>query len=358
MPKVSVIVPCYNVEKYVARCLDSLINQTLRDIEIICIDDKSTDNTLEILNKYANLDSRIKLFTQSSNAGVAVARNIGLENATGAYIGFVDPDDYVDLDFYEKLYNKAQDTNAEIIVGNICERMLDGKKKKFTQWLKQLEQNKHYFNRWLWCAVYKKDFLINNKIYCPVGISMTEDTVFVTKCAVLTKKIATVKEVFYYYIKIQNSAASMYLSSNKIQHIIDASLMVVDFLNSENVSTHDYHKLFRKPFGFVSYGAYWRTTRQDDRLKLAQATQEMYNRHKYKNMFTKHMLYPFFCNNDYNGILDYVTKLADKPETIRFRFFNFITLVKIKNIESLTRIYILGLPIFCISWVKRGIYNG
>lgn len=119
MPKVSVIVPCYNVEHYIERSMNALVNQTLRDIEIICIDDKSTDNTLSKLQGFAAKDSRIKLFVQKENQGVAVARNIGLKNATGEYIGFVDPDDYVDLDFYEKLYLRAQKTGADIIQGDV-----------------------------------------------------------------------------------------------------------------------------------------------------------------------------------------------------------------------------------------------
>ena len=102
MPKISVIVPVYNVEKYLARCLDSIINQTLADIEIICINDGSTDNSLEILNDYAKKDSRIKIIDQT-NAGLSCARNAGMQIAQGEYIGFVDSDDWIDLDFYEKL---------------------------------------------------------------------------------------------------------------------------------------------------------------------------------------------------------------------------------------------------------------
>ena len=358
MPKVSVILPCYNVAPYVGACLDSLVNQTLRDIEIICVDDKSTDDTANIIKKRAGADARIKLIELPKNAGVSVARNTGIDAANGEYIGFVDPDDYVDLDFYEKLYETAKKTNTDITVGNIRECMLDGKNKKFTYWLKQVEHNKYHFNRWLWCAIYKKDFLINNKIYCPVGISMTEDTVFVTKCAVLAEGISVVYDTYYNYMRVQNSAASVYLSSTKIKHIIEASLMIVDFLNNQDIPERDYNRLFRKPFGFVSYGAYWRTTRCDDRMNLAHATQEMYNRHKYKHIFANHALYPFFYNNDYNGIFEYVSKLAEKPEKIEIKLFNAITILRLKQFEHKTRIYVLGIPILTIGWTKRGVYNG
>ena len=117
-PKVSVIIPCYNVEKYIDRCLNSLIHQTLKNIEIICIDDKSTDFTLKKLLKYAKQDPRIIVIPQKKNSGAAIARNIGIEHTRGRYIGFVDADDYVDKDFYEKLYITAIKNKAQIAKGN------------------------------------------------------------------------------------------------------------------------------------------------------------------------------------------------------------------------------------------------
>ena len=113
--KISIIVPVYNVEKYLERCLDSLINQTLKDIEIICINDGSTDNSSEILKEYAKKDSRIIIINQN-NQGISVARNNGMNKAKGKYIGFVDSDDWVDLDFFEKLYKAAEKHNAQIAV--------------------------------------------------------------------------------------------------------------------------------------------------------------------------------------------------------------------------------------------------
>ena len=115
MPKVSVIIPIYNTEKYLRKCLDSVCNQTLSDIEIICVNDCSTDNSLEILEEYASKDNRIKLIDFKENKGAAVARNAGIDEAKGEYIGFVDSDDFIDLDFYEKLYNKAVKSGADCV---------------------------------------------------------------------------------------------------------------------------------------------------------------------------------------------------------------------------------------------------
>ena len=113
MPKVSVIIPVYNTEKYLEKCLDSVCNQTLSDIEIICVDDCSTDNSLNILKEYAQKDNRIKLIEFKENKGAAAARNEGIKAATGEYIGFIDSDDYPETDsYYEQLYTKAKQENA------------------------------------------------------------------------------------------------------------------------------------------------------------------------------------------------------------------------------------------------------
>lgn len=116
MIKVSIIVPIYNVEKYLKRCLDSLVNQTLNDIEIICINDGSTDGSLEILNEYGRRDDRIVIINQE-NSGLSATRNKGIDIAKGQFIGFVDSDDWVSKDYFEKLYNSAIQNEAEIAVG-------------------------------------------------------------------------------------------------------------------------------------------------------------------------------------------------------------------------------------------------
>ena len=118
MIKVSVIIPVYNVESYLSECLDSIINQTLKDIEIICIDDCSTDNSYNILLEYANKDSRIKIIKNIENNGVGFARNVGQFSAIGDYIYFIDPDDYISLNFLEELYNTAVKYNSDIVNTN------------------------------------------------------------------------------------------------------------------------------------------------------------------------------------------------------------------------------------------------
>ena len=116
MPKVSVIVPVYNVEKYLSKCLDSLVNQTLKDIEIIVVNDGTKDNSQSIIDKYTKKYSKkIKSYIKE-NGGLSSARNYGLKYAKGEYISFIDSDDYVDLQMFEKMYNEAINHKFDIVV--------------------------------------------------------------------------------------------------------------------------------------------------------------------------------------------------------------------------------------------------
>lgn len=119
-PIVSIIIPIYNVEKYLKQCLESCINQTEKNIEIICVNDCSPDNSLEIINYYASIDSRIKIINQKENKGLGAARNIGLNNATGEYIWFIDSDDYINLNSCKIIYDIAKKNELDIIRFNGC----------------------------------------------------------------------------------------------------------------------------------------------------------------------------------------------------------------------------------------------
>jgi glycosyltransferase involved in cell wall biosynthesis len=113
MAKISVVVPVYNVEKYLKECIDSIINQTLEDIEIICVNDGSTDSSLEILNDYAKKDSRI-IVINKSNSGYGHTMNMGLNAATGEYVGIIESDDFADKNMFEDLYKLAKEYDADI----------------------------------------------------------------------------------------------------------------------------------------------------------------------------------------------------------------------------------------------------
>lgn len=118
-PKVSIIVPCYSVEQYLDRCVESLVGQTLLNIEIILVDDLSPDRTPEMCDEWAKKDSRIRVVHKVQNGGLGLACNTGIEVSTGEYIAFCDSDDYVDKDMYETMYNAAAKENVDVVFSGI-----------------------------------------------------------------------------------------------------------------------------------------------------------------------------------------------------------------------------------------------
>jgi len=202
--KVSVIVPVYNVEPYLRRCLDSLVNQTLKDIEIICINDCSPDNSLIVLKKYAKADNRIKIIDFEKNQGVSAARNAGIKIARGEYVGTIDPDDYIDLDYYEKLYLKAKKTNADVVHANLKAGKV-GSDKEYVNSIKKMGKIYSLSSHCL--AIYRMDLLLKYSLEYPRGIKYSEDLVFLAKALFFANKVESVNNVFYHYIRRDDSAS-------------------------------------------------------------------------------------------------------------------------------------------------------
>lgn len=138
MPKITVCVPVFNSESYIEQCLTSITNQTLQDIEIICVDDGSKDRSLEILKQFESKDSRIKVIVQASNQGVGRARNLAIAMAKGQFMSFIDSDDYIDPQMYELLYQKACENQAEIAMCDV-KLMIDGGRKSKRKWFTPIE---------------------------------------------------------------------------------------------------------------------------------------------------------------------------------------------------------------------------
>ena len=187
--KVSIIVPVYNAEKYLEKALNSLVSQTLPDIEIICVNDGSTDNSLEILERFSNLDERIVVVTQP-NSGQSVARNLGLKLAKGEYIGFLDADDWVEPDTFEKLYFKANGSDISICSIKVCSN--DGEKlddpylslkvfpKNFDEKVFTHNDCSDFLFRICvtpWNKIYRRDFLSSFSIKFQDGVNF-EDNIF------------------------------------------------------------------------------------------------------------------------------------------------------------------------------------
>lgn len=219
--KVSVIIPVYNTEKYLDSCLESVENQTLKDIEIICINDGSKDNSLEILKNHKSKDNRIKIIDQE-NSGVSAARNAGIKKAIGEYITFVDSDDLISPYLCEINYNNAKKYDTDIIeFGDI--KFKDGEKENFEEYdnydnskilFSSCQDTENPFDKLkiegsIACSrLWKRDFLIKNNIYFKEGISLGEDSLFDWIAIAQARRVLQDKNVFYYYRIGRESSAT------------------------------------------------------------------------------------------------------------------------------------------------------
>lgn len=210
--KVSVIIPVYNVERYLVECLNSLIKQTLKDIEIICVDDGSTDNSLNILNEYKKRDKRI-IVLQQKNLGAGVARNLGLKVAKGKYLSFLDSDDFFEKDMLELAYEQIEKDKSDVVI--FAAKQYNDISKKTTEmpWSLRIEYlPKHNpfmpvemekylfdsFQNWAWNKLFRQDFIKNENIKFQ-EIKRTNDMAFVCLALAAASKISIIKKSFVYY---------------------------------------------------------------------------------------------------------------------------------------------------------------
>lgn len=207
MPKVSIIVPVYNVEKYISKCLDSLINQTLKDIEILIVNDGSKDNSQSIINEYKELYPNLIKTYMKKNGGLSDARNYALPYCQGEYIGFIDSDDFVDLNMYKKMYNSAKNYDSDIV---ICSYYCSYVDKNEIVTINNSYTKKELFldmRAAAWNKIYRKSILDESRIKFPKGL-IYEDTEFYCKLIPFINKVSYINEPLVFYVQRAGSIAN------------------------------------------------------------------------------------------------------------------------------------------------------
>lgn len=255
MPKVSIIVPLYNVERYLDRCMQSLLGQTLKDIEIIMVDDGSPDNCPKMCDEYAKIDNRVKV-VHKANAGLGYARNSGLDVATGEYVAFVDSDDYVDSDAYQTMYDEAVKVNADyvccgykrikngkcvweyngiphnknqIIGENDCLKVLGG----------MLCENKsqglfRHYDFAVWHGIYRLSLIATNKIrFCSEREYISEDIIFHISLIPCCNVIRVIPNTFYNYCLNEGTLTTKYKKGR-----FEAVLKLYDYIIELTLKLH------------------------------------------------------------------------------------------------------------------------
>lgn len=244
-PKVSVIIPVFNVEKYLRQCLESVLNQTLRDIEVICVDDGSTDDSTKILKEYADSDERVKVIYQE-NKGAGAARNTGMHAAKGQYLFFMDSDDYCAADFLSKTTAYADKKRSDILVFNFCRFDEQSGEKEYRDGLVKARypQGKDTFsykdnpraickivNPTPWNKLYLHEFVKKSGLEW-LEVSTTNDITFATLSVLAAERIAYLDETFLFYrVNLKGSITSMkkYCQDNVIKAVLSVDKQAQNF---------------------------------------------------------------------------------------------------------------------------------
>ena len=259
--EVSLIIPIYNVEKYLKQCLDSVINQTFKDIEIILVNDCSSDNSVQIIKEYQQKDERIVLINLQENKGQGNARNEGLKIAKGNYITFIDSDDWVTVDYIETLYKTIKKHNVDLVIANISTyNNVTGETKhiKFPQVMYNNPNTKNIKSimlkqRMIWSScskIYKKDFIFNNNIFFKQ--TLMEDILFNYEIILKSDNIIITDKNLYYY-RIKRNLSTMENKSNRIYSCVNVFKNIKQMLIDNN--KYEEFKTSFYSYGYLCFAA-------------------------------------------------------------------------------------------------------
>lgn len=225
MVKVSVIIAVYNVETYLEKCLDSLINQSLEEIEIIAVNDGSTDGSQEILNRYMKKSTKLKCYMKE-NGGAADARNHGLRYAVGEFVGYVDSDDFVDLNMYEVLYKKAKEKNSDIVECNLRHTYATGEDIEIMDRYFDSQELLMFGRYVVWNKIYNRKWLLEAEAEFPVHL-IYEDVEFIARLVPYIKTYDYVDIAPIHYVQRRSSINNS--TSNKTLHILQILKNIIAF---------------------------------------------------------------------------------------------------------------------------------
>ena len=343
-PLISIIIPVYNVEKYLKACLDSVVNQTLKSIEIIVVDDGSTDNSKDIIRDFELKDSRVKAIYQK-NKGVSQARNAGLKIANGEYIGFVDADDYIDLEMYESMYSKAKQFDSDIVVCNVKD-IMENKEKislEFQEGLISMENIKpknflkdKYFKLGsaVWHKIFKKSLIVENNIkFINYNEVSSEDTIFNLQAMLKSKNIYCIDKPFYNYIIRENSLTKSKIAKENMIYRCKNTVDIIQKYCEENNIDIDKYIYYLTYFEFINSLSYVHPKNLNN-LSLGikeYSKSEFYNK-SLKNIIFSNTLDIYFINHK-NGYST-MYKIFDKM----FSLLCFVNLNRVASSVHLLRI--------------------
>lgn len=250
MPSISVIIPVYNTEAFLEKTVGSLTSQTFKDIEILCVNDGSSDGSLSLLRKLSEQDNRIKVMDLGRNQGVSMARNAGMDAAAGEYVYFLDSDDWVDKDYLGAMFSKAKETGLDVVVNaNFIKEYDDASRNRNSGTFGFIDKEEghyspiilqSYFPPVIWTCLYRRKFLLDNNIRYPVVKGGAEDIYFTGLSYLLCSDVFVFRGPFHHYY--QREGSLFHQNSNGI-HYLESFKLLHDEIISRNIPT-DGVKLF------------------------------------------------------------------------------------------------------------------
>ena len=232
MPKVSVIVPIYNVEKYLEKCINSLLSQTLEDIQIILVNDGSKDNSGNIAREYEKNNKDRVIYVEKENGGLSDARNYGLKYATGDFIAFLDSDDYIEKNAYEEMYNKAIEENADYVECDFIWEFPNKIRVDKQYPYKNKKEMLSFVRVVAWNKLIKRQLITDNNLEFPKGLRY-EDIEFTYKLIPFVNKFAYVDKPFIHYVQREGSIANV--QNERTAEIFTVLDNVIEFYKKNNI---------------------------------------------------------------------------------------------------------------------------
>lgn len=323
MKKVSIIVPVYGVEKYIDKCLDSLVKQSLKEIEVIVVNDGTKDNSQKIIDKYVKkYPDKIKSFIKE-NGGQGSARNYGLEKVSGEYIGYVDSDDFIEKDMYKKLYNKAKEKDYDIVVCGNYNVSEDYQNKNVDVFINNYNtdlENIFFGKMAVWNKIYKRDILIKNKLEFKEKV-WYEDLAFTLKAIMNSNTFAFIDEPLYDYLIREGST----MNNSNVQRnleILDAFNDILSYIK-HNKKEEYFSKIEFLAIDHIYISAIVRVLKADADKNIKKETIE-------KLIDYMNKKFPNYKSNKYINTLSKNRKIIYK--LINMKMYSLINLVfKIKK---------------------------
>lgn len=232
MIKVSVIVPAYNVEEYIEKCLNTLVNQTLEEIEIIVVNDGSTDGTKEKIEEFKTKYPEKIIYLEKENGGLSDARNYGMPYAKGEYIGCIDSDDYIEENMYEEMYKKAKEENSDMVECDFIWEYPNSQRIDVGKIYNNKKEAMLYARVVAWNKIIRREIIEKKQVQYPKGLRY-EDVEFFYKILPSLEKISFVKKPFIHYIQRENSIANT--QNERVKEIFDIWDNVLEFYKKNNL---------------------------------------------------------------------------------------------------------------------------